>query len=93
MSNNVNEFCDRVHEKLQMLQGRMDSLKLNIGTNWNSLQAKLVEVREKRAATQQAVAEAKTHLEQWVADQGVEASATIDQWVRDHETQKLATRA
>ena len=48
MSDKVSKFCDSVHEKLETLQGRMDSLKLNIGTTWHSLQEKLDEVRHKR---------------------------------------------
>ena len=93
MSDEVRRFCDRVHEKLDALQGRMDSLKSNIGTTWHSLQEKLDEVRHKGEATKQAVAEARTTLERWVKEKKAEAKGTIDQWVEDRETQKLAARA
>ena len=89
----VSKFCDSVHEKLETLEGRMDSLKLNIGTTWHSLQAKLDEVRHKGETTKQVVAEARANLEQWVKEKKVEAKGTIDQWVEDRETQKLAARA
>jgi cell division septum initiation protein DivIVA len=93
MSDEVSKFCDDVHGKLETLEGRMDSLKLNIGTTWHSLQEKLDEVRHKGEATKQAVAEARANLEQWVIERKAEAKGTIDQWVEDRETQKLAARA
>jgi hypothetical protein len=93
MSDEVGRFCDSVHEKLDMLDGRMDSLKSNVGTTWHSLQEKLVEVRGKGEATKQAVTEARINLEQWVKDKKAEAQSTIDQWVENRETEKLAARA
>jgi hypothetical protein len=93
MSDKVSKFCDSVHEKLETLEGRMDSLKRNIGTTWHSLQEKLDEVRHKGEATKQVVAEARTNLEQWLMEKKAEAKGTIDQWVEDRETQKLAARA
>jgi hypothetical protein len=93
MSDDVGRFCDDVHGKLETLEGRMDSLKLNIGTTWHSLLEKLEEVRHKGEAAKQVVAEARANLEQWVNQKKAEAKGTIDQWVEDHETQKLAARA
>ena len=93
MSDKVSKFCDSVHEKLESLEGRMDSLKLNIGTTWHSLQEKLDEVRDKGEAAKQAVTEARTKLEQWVEEKEAEAKGTIDQWIENRETQKLAVRA
>jgi len=93
MSDTVNRFCDSVHEKLETLEGRMDSLKLNVGSTWHSLQEKLDEVRHKDEATQQAVAEARTNLEQWAEEKKAEAKSTVDQWVENREAKKLAARA
>ena len=93
MSDKVSTFCDSVHAKLETLEGRMDSLKLNTGTTWHSLQEKLDEVRRKGEDTKQVVAEARANLEQWVKEKKAEAKGTIDQWVEDRETQKLAARA
>lgn len=90
MSDKVIKFCESVHEKLESLDGRIDSLKLNTGTTWYSLQEKLDEVRHKREATKQAVTEARTNLERWIKDKKAEAKSTIDQWVENRETQKLA---
>ena len=93
MSDKVSTFCDSVHEELESLQGRMDVLKLNVGSTWHSLQEKLDEVRHKGEATKQAVAEARTNLEQWVEEKTTESQDAIDQWVENRETQKLAARA
>ena len=93
MTDEVSKFCDSVHGKLETLEGRMDSLKLNIGTTWHSLQDKLVEVRHKGEASKQAVTEARTNLEQWGKEKKAEAEGTIDQWVENRETEKLAARA
>ena len=93
MSDRVIKFCDSVHEKLETLQGRMDSLKLNVGSTWYLLQEKLEEVRHADETTKQAVAEARTKLEQWIKEQKAEVKGTIAQWVENRETQKLAARA
>ncbi len=93
MPDSAHEFCDSVHEKLEALQGRMDSLKLNIGTTWHSLGEKLDEVRLKHGAAKPALAEARATLEKWVAEKNAEVKNSIDQWVENRETQKLAARA
>jgi predicted ATPase with chaperone activity len=93
MSDKVNSFCDGVHEKLENLDGRMDSLKLNVGSTWQSLQEKLDEVRCKGESTKQAVTVARTDLEQWVQEKKAETKEMIDAWVENRETQKLAARA
>jgi len=93
MSDRVERFCDSIHEKLETLEGRMESLKANLRSTWHSLQEKLGEVRHKGEATKQAVAEARTNLEQWVREKQAEGKDKIDRWVENRETQKLAARA
>jgi hypothetical protein len=93
MSDKVIRFCDSVHEKLDALEGRMDVLKLNVGSTWHSLQVKLDEIRHNGEATKQAVTEARTNLEEWGKEKKAEAKSTITQWVENRETQKLAARA
>jgi hypothetical protein len=93
VSDEVSKFCDDVQGKLENLEGRMDTLKRNIGTTWHSLQEKLDEVRLKGEAVKQAVAEARANLEQWIIEKKAEGKGTIDHWVEDRETQKLAARA
>jgi hypothetical protein len=93
MNDEVNRLCDSVHEKLEGIEGRMESWKLNNGTSWHFLQEKLKELRRSGEATTQADMDARTCLEQWVKEKRAEAPCTIDQWVKDHDSQKLATRA
>lgn len=93
MCDQVSRFCDGVHERLETVQGRMDSLKLNIGSTWHLLQEKLDEVRRTDEAAKQATAEARSKLELWFQEQEFEAKGMIDQWVENRETQKLAARA
>jgi len=93
MSDNVSRFCDSIHEKLEMLEGRMGCLKLNAGSNWHSLQEKLDEVRRKGEATKPVVAEARISLERWFKENKAAAKDMIDRWIENRETQKLAARA
>ena len=93
MCDKVSRFCDSVRERLETLQGRMDSLKLNIGSTWYLLQEKLDEVRHTDEAAKQATAEARTNLERWFQEQELETKGMIDDWVENRETQKLAAQA
>lgn len=93
MNDEVRKFCESVHAKLETLEGRMDSLKLNIGTTWHSLQEKLNEVRQHHEASRQPLSDARTSLELWFDENKDETKSTIDQWVRDRDTQQLAARA
>lgn len=93
MSHEVGRFCDSVHEKLETLQSRMDSLKLNIGATWHALQTKLDEARRKCATTRKEIAEARTNLAAWVNAKDAETKSTVTQWIEKRETQKLAARA
>jgi hypothetical protein len=93
MRDKVGAFCESVHEKLDVLEGRIDSLKLNIGTTWHYQQENLDELRHKDEATKQAVTKARAILEQWVEDKKTESKCTIDRCIENRETQKLAVRA
>ncbi|QDU28058.1 hypothetical protein ETAA8_31500 [Anatilimnocola aggregata] len=93
MSDSVSKFVDSVHEKLESLQGRMDSLRANIGTTWHSLQDELAETGQRGEESKPSVMKAYAALEQWRKDKLAEAKSTIAQWIENREAQKLATRA
>lgn len=93
MTDKINRLCDNVHEKLESLEGRMESLKLNHGTTWHFLQEKLKELRDNGEATMQADLDARTCLELWIKRKKGEAQCTIDRWVVNHDSQYLAARA
>jgi hypothetical protein len=93
MSNKVADFCTSVQAKLETLAGRMDSLKLNIGTTWHSLQEKLGEVRRQHESSKQPLTDARAMVEGWFDENKAESKDTIDRWVTNRDTDQLATRA
>jgi hypothetical protein len=93
MSDKVSRFYKSVQAKLESLAGRMDSLKLNIGTTWHSLQEKLSEVRRQHESSRQPLTDARAMVERWFDENKAEAKNTIDQWVNNGDTQQLAARA
>ena len=66
MNDVVAKFCDNVHEKLETLQGRLESLKLNIGATYHLLHEKVVEIRKAGEVRQSPMNEARASLEQWI---------------------------
>ena len=86
----VRKFCESVHGKLETLDGRLDSLKLNIGTTWHYLQEQLKEVRQRHETSRQPLIDARTSLELWFDENKAESKSTIDQWIRGRDTQQLA---
>lgn len=89
----VRKFCESVHGKLETLEGRLDSLKLNIGTTWHYAQEKLKEVRQRHETSRQPLTDARNSLELWFDENKAESKSTIDQWIRSRDTQQLAARA
>ena len=93
MTDKVTSFCESVQAKLESLEGRLDCLKLNIGTTWHSLQEKLSEVRRTGETTKRPLTEARIKLEQWFNESKTESKNTIVDWVTNGESEKLAARA
>lgn len=93
MSDKAFNFYDSVHEKLGSLEGRMDLLKLNIGTTWHCVQEKPDEVRCVREEAKQSVTEARANMEAWFREKKADEESTVDQSVENLETQKLTARA
>lgn len=93
MNAKVREFCENVHAKLETIEGRMESLKLNIGTTWHSHQEKLSEVRQRHEMSKQPLTDARAMVERWFDDNKAESKEMIDQWVSNSDTQQLAARA
>ena len=89
----VTRFCDNVHEKLETLQGRMESLKLNIGATYHLLHEKIVEIRKAGEVRQLPTNEARASLEQWILETRAEAKNRIERGIRNHEVQYLSERA
>ena len=93
MNDTVGKFCDSVHERLETLQGRLESLKLNIGTTCHLLQEKLVEVRSNHEDRQLVVDEARIKLERWIRESRFEAKHSEDRENTNREIPNLSERA
>lgn len=93
MNVKAREFCESVQGQLESLAERMDSLKLNIGTTWHSLQEKLLDVRRQHEASKQRLTEARAMVEEWFDDNKAESKNAIDQWVANRDVERLAARA
>jgi hypothetical protein len=93
MNDVVAKFCDNVHEKLETLQGRLDSLKLNIGATYHLLQEKVVELRKAGEVRELPMHEARASLELWIEETRAETKNRASQAIRNHEVQYLSERA
>lgn len=93
MNDVVAKFCDNVHEKLETLQGRLDSLKLNIGATYHLLHEKVVEIRKAGEVRKLPMHEARASLEQWIEETRAEVKNRTGQGIRNHEVQDLSERA
>jgi hypothetical protein len=93
MNDVVAKFCDNVHEKLESLQGRLDSLKLNIGATYHLLHEKVVEIRKAREVRELPMHEARASLEQWIQETRAEAKNRVEPGIRNYEVQYLSERA
>lgn len=93
MTDDVIGFCESVDSNLEALQGRVESLKLNIGTTSCQMHAKLAELSHRNEGAQHSVTQARRQLEEWFKLKESESQSTIARWVQNHETGKLAARA
>jgi hypothetical protein len=93
MKDAVAGFCVSVHEKLETLQGRMESLKLNIGTTYHLLHEKIVEARTASEVRELPVNEARALLEQWIRETRAESKSRIDHGITNQESRYLSERA
>jgi len=91
MTDLVKEFCDSIHGKLSTLESRMEVLKSNVGSTWNSLQEKLEEVRERSELHRTAIAQARTALEQW--DRQIQSEDPSNGEWQHREVSEVAARA
>ncbi|RLT20930.1 MAG: hypothetical protein DWI29_02980 [Planctomycetota bacterium] len=89
----ITRFCDNVHEKLETLQGRLESLKLNIGATYHLLHEKIVDIRKAGEVRHLPTDEGRASLEQWIQETRTEAKNRVERGIRNHEVQYLSERA
>jgi len=92
MTDLVNEFCDNIRGKLSTLESRMEVLKSNVGSSWNSLREKLEEVRGRSELHRDEITEARNVLEQWEQQIQAEDPLKKGEW-QQRGVSELAARA
>jgi len=97
MSERVNKFCASLQSKLNNLEDRMTSLKTSLQSApkqaEDALHKQLDHAQHKVESQKQAVAKARTSVQNWADKKKAEAKATIDSWKVRHEARKLEKRA
>ena len=97
MSERIDKFCSSLNAKLNDLEGRMTSFKTKLESApkqaEEALHKQLAQAQQKVESQKQAMAKAKTSVQNWFDQKKVEVKATIDGWKVNHEAKKLAHRA
>lgn len=93
MNDVVDRFCEDVHGKLETLQGRLESLKLNIGATYHFLHEKVGEMRKASEVRQLRMAEARALLDMWIQETRLEAKNSTEPESRTRDAQYLSSRA
>ena len=97
MSDRVNKFCTSLQSKLNDLEDRTKSFKARMRSApkqaEDALHEQLDRAQQKAESHKQAIAKARTTVQNWVDQKKAQAKATVDQWKADHEARKLANRA
>jgi hypothetical protein len=93
MNDAVGRFCENVHGKLETLQGRLESLRLNIGATYHFLHEKVGEMRKASEVRQLRMAEARALLDVWIQQTGVAAKNSTERETGMRDAQYLSSRA
>jgi len=97
MSERIDKFCHSLQTKLNDLEACMTSLKTKLQSApkqaEEALHKQLDQLQRKVESQKQAVAKAKTSVQNWIDHKTAEAESTINDWKAKRETKKLAHRA
>jgi chromosome segregation ATPase len=97
MSERVDQFCDKLRERLNAIEGRIQSVKTDVqalpAKAEKALQQKLDEARTKVEAQKQRVEKARADLKAWADQKVAETKEAIDEWKAKREARKLIARA
>ena len=97
MSEKVDQFCDRLRERLNAFEGWVHSVKADAKSGAEkaekALQAKLAEARAKLHAQKERVEQTRVNLQTWAREKMAETKVVIDEWKAKHEARKLTARA
>jgi hypothetical protein len=97
MSERVDKFCDKLRERLNAIEGWIQSVQTDAqalpAKAEKALQQKLVEARTKVEAQKQRVEKARADLKIWADQKMAETREGINEWKAKREVRKLNARA
>lgn len=97
MSERVDKFCSGLRERLNAIEGRIQSIKTDVqalpAKAEKALQQKLDEARTKVEAQKQRVEKARSDLKVWSDQKVAETKEAISEWKAKREGRKLNARA
>ncbi|MGA2622021.1 MAG: hypothetical protein ABSF26_30890 [Thermoguttaceae bacterium] len=97
MSQRVDQFCDRLREQLNAIEGRIQSVKTDVqalpAKAEKALRDKRDEARTKVEAQKERVEKARADLKVWGEQKVAETKEAISEWKTKRETRKLQARA
>ena len=97
MNECASKFCTSLKSKLNDLEGRAKSLKTSLQSApkqaEDALHKQLDQAQKKVESQKQAIAKARTNVQNWADQKKAEAKGAVDQWKAKHEAKKLANRA
>jgi hypothetical protein len=97
MSEKVDQFCDKLRERLNGLEGRFQAVKTSVqdlpAKAEKSVREKLDQARTKIQAQKERVEKARVDLKTRAEQKLAEGKEAINEWKAKREVRKLNTRA
>jgi len=97
MSEKVDKFCDKLRDRLNAIEGRVQSVKADIQTlpakAEKALRDKIDAARTKLQVQKERVEKARVDLKVWADQKLAETKEAISEWKAKHEVRKLNARA
>jgi exonuclease VII large subunit len=97
MSERVDQFCNKLRDRLNTIEGRLQSVKTNVDAlpakAEKALRQKLDETQTKLQSQKERVEKARVDLKTRAEQKVAETKEAINEWKAKHETRKLNARA
>jgi hypothetical protein len=97
MSAKVDQFCDKLRDQLNIIEARLQSVKVNLEglpeQAEKAVRAKLEETRVNLQAQMQRVEQARIDLKACAEERIAETKESVRQWKSERDSRKLQARA
>jgi len=97
MSEKVDQFCDKLRDRLTAIEGRLQTVKADIKSRseeaGKALRGKLDQVRTRLHAEKEKVDKLRANLKARADQKIAETKEAINEWKKKHEMHKLQARA